>query len=67
MPRWLLLAFCSTHVRGLTAPQFYDSATKAPAFYKLVARGGGPVFASNRAPNPWWSVLREAPLLVKLH
>ena len=49
--RWLLL-FCSTHVRSLTAPQFYDSATKAPAFYKLVSRGGGPVFASKPRPQP---------------
>ena len=56
MPRhrgaaWLLLAACS-QVRSLTAPQFYDSATKAPAFYKLVSRGGGPVFASKPRPQP---------------
>ena len=49
---WLLLACCGTHVRSLTAPQFYDSATKAPAFYKLVSRGGGPVFASKPRPQP---------------
>ena len=38
--------------RSLTAPQFYDSATKAPAFYKLVSRDGGPVFASKPRPQP---------------
>ena len=48
---WLLLAAC-THVRSLTAPQFYDSATKAPAFYKLVARDGTKVFASKPRPQP---------------
>ena len=52
MPRrWLLLAACS-QVRSLTAPQFYDSATKAPAFYKLVARDGTKVFASKPRPQP---------------
>ena len=39
-------------MRSLTAPQFYDSATKAPAFYKLVARDGTKVFASKPRPQP---------------
>lgn len=53
MRQCLLLLFCS-HAHALTAPQFYDSATKAPAFYKLVARGrgGGPVFAQRPRPQP---------------
>lgn len=53
MRQGLLLALCS-HTYALTAPQFYDSATKAPAFYKLVARcrGGGPVFAQRPRPQP---------------